>query len=155
MKLLFALTTSLVWMSTASAAELAPFTTDGCSSFPDGKPTNQSLWLDCCVRHDLAYWKGGTYEQRLEADLALEHCVAKVGEPEIAKLMLQGVRTGGNPLFLTAYRWGYGWPFGRGYQALTEEEVAQVDRRLELLERALKQMRESLLRGTPVAPSTP
>lgn len=134
---------ALLWMTAAAGADLAPFTSDGCSSFPDGTPVNQSLWLDCCVRHDIAYWKGGTYEERLAADLALEQCVAKAGEPEIAKLMLHGVRTGGNPYFLTLYRWGYGWPFGRGYKALSAEELDQVRKRLEALEQTLKEFRES------------
>ena len=135
---------ALLWMCTANGAELAPFTSDGCSSFPNGTPVDQSLWLDCCVRHDIAYWKGGTYEERLDADLALEQCVAKAGEPEIAKLMLQGVRTGGNPFFLTPYRWGYGWPFGRGYKALASDEVEQVRTQLATLERTLKDVREAL-----------
>lgn len=125
-------------------ADLAPFTSDGCSSFPNGTPANQSLWLDCCLRHDIAYWKGGTYEERLDADLALEQCVAKAGEPEIAKLMLQGVRAGGNPFFLTPYRWGYGWPFGRGYQALTEEERGQVKAKLAALQLLLKETQDTL-----------
>jgi len=135
-----------VWSTTASAADIAPFVSDGCSSFPDGTPTNQSLWLECCVRHDLAYWRGGTYQERIDADLALEECVAGAGEPQIAQLMLQGVRTGGSPYFLTTYRWGYGWPFGRGYQALTRDELAQVAKRLESLETTLREARESLLR---------
>src|SRR4030095_15157940 len=97
------LLSALLWMSAATGAELAPFSSDGCSSFPDGTPVNQSLWLDCCVRHDLAYWKGGTYDERLDADVALEQCVAKAGEPEIAKLMLHCGRTGGNPYLLTLY----------------------------------------------------
>jgi hypothetical protein len=139
---------TLLWLSSAAGAELAPFTSDGCSSFPDGTPVNQSLWLDCCVRHDLAYWRGGTYEDRLSADLALEQCVAKAGEPEIAKLMLHGVRTGGNPFFLTPYRWGYGWPIGRGYKALSEEELDQVRERLAALEQTLKQIREALKPAT-------
>jgi hypothetical protein len=139
----FALAVSL-WSSTSSAAEIAPFTSDGCSSFPDGTPTNQSLWLECCIRHDLAYWRGGSYQERIDADLGLEKCVAAAGEPEIAKLMLQGVRTGGSPYFLTTYRWGYGWPFGRGYQALTSEELAQVAQRLTSLEKTLRATRESL-----------
>jgi hypothetical protein len=145
---------AILWLSTllclnsAVGAELAPFTSDGCSSFPDGTPVNQSLWLECCVRHDLAYWRGGTYEERLNADLALEQCVAKAGEPEIAKLMLHGVRTGGNPFFLTPYRWGYGWPIGRGYKALSDDELDQVRMRLEALERTLKEIREALKPAT-------
>jgi hypothetical protein len=126
------------------AEDLLPFTSDGCSSFPDGTPEHTSLWLDCCIRHDLAYWKGGSYQERLDADLALEQCVAAAGEPGIAKLMLQGVRAGGSPWLLTPYRWGYGWPFGRGYQALTPAERAQVGRHLQTLEQLLRSARESL-----------
>jgi hypothetical protein len=130
------------------AAELVPFTSDGCSSFPDGTPQNQTLWLNCCVRHDLAYWKGGTYQERLDADLALERCVAAAGEPDIAKLMLQGVRAGGSPLLPTPYRWGYGWPFGRGYQALTADEWVQVKKQLASLEAQI----QSVLQTVPHAP---
>jgi hypothetical protein len=147
MKYLFAIA-AMLWASLASA-ELAPFTSDGCSSFPDGTPANQSLWLDCCVRHDLAYWRGGTYEERLKADLALEQCVAKAGEPDIAKLMLQGVRTGGSPYFWTLYRWGYGWPFGRGYQALSAEELSQVRAQLKSFEQLLQATREQLEEASP------
>ncbi|WP_216662021.1 hypothetical protein [Niveibacterium sp. COAC-50] len=49
--------------SVAWADTLKPFTTDGCSSFPDGTPWQQTLWLDCCVKHDIAYWIGGTKEE--------------------------------------------------------------------------------------------
>ena len=134
----------LVCVGSVRAAELAPFTSDGCSSFPNGTPANQSLWLDCCLRHDLAYWKGGTYEERLDADLALEQCVTKAGEPEIAKLMLQGVRAGGQPYFLTPYRWGYGWPFGHGYKALSDEEKVQVKAKISALQQVLKEMQDAL-----------
>ena len=133
----------LGWSIVGSAAELAPFTSDGCSSFPNGTPQNQNLWLTCCVRHDFAYWKGGTEQQRLDADLALEQCVAKAGEPTIASLMLQGVRAGGSPSLPTTYRWGYGWPFGRGYQALTAEELAQVKTQLEALQAIINEVMES------------
>ena len=34
------------------AAELAPFTTDGCSMFPDGSGKDKELWLSCCEDHD-------------------------------------------------------------------------------------------------------
>ena len=134
----------LVVASIADAADIAPFTTDGCSSFPDGTPKNQALWLNCCIKHDLAYWKGGSYQERLDADLDLEHCVAEAGEPDIAKLMLQGVRAGGSPFFPTPYRWGYGWPFGRGYQALSDDEKNQVAGRLAEIEAMLGEMRKTL-----------
>lgn len=110
----------------ASAAELRPFELDGCSSFPDGTAQERELWLSCCVAHDYAYWQGGTYEERVVADNDLQACVAAVGEPHIARLMLAGVRVGGTPYLPTRFRWGYGWTFPRGYKALTEEELIQI-----------------------------
>jgi hypothetical protein len=38
------------------------------------------------------------------------------------------VRIGGSPYLNTPFRWGYGWPFGRGYKALTAAEMEQVKR---------------------------
>ncbi len=125
---------------------LKPFTSDGCSLFPDGTYEQQSLWMECCIRHDIAYWQGGTQAQRLAADEALEACVSRVGEPEVAKLMLAGVRIGGSPYFPTWYRWGYGWPYKRGYAELTEAEKQQIKRevqRLKLILQGLEQTLES------------
>lgn len=109
------------------AGELRPFTSDGCSSFPDGTPTQQDLWLSCCEQHDYAYWKGGTYEERLLADERLQSCVAEVAEDELALLMLAGVRVGGSPFLPTTFRWGYGWSCPRYYDALTDSEKKQVE----------------------------
>lgn len=103
-----------------------PFNSDGCSLFPDGTLRQQTLWLSCCEAHDRAYWQGGTYQQRIAADLALQQCVDQVGEPEIAQIMLAGVRVGGSPYWPTSFRWGYGWPFGRGYQPLSAAELELI-----------------------------
>ncbi len=108
--------------------QLKPFTTDGCSDFPDGTPEHRDLWLKCCIAHDRKYWIGGTYAERLQADLELRQCVSAVGEPAIADLMLAGVRVGGSPYWPTRFRWGYGWPYTHGYRALTPEEIEQVRR---------------------------
>ena len=118
--------TLLFITSPAMAEALQPFTSDGCSAFPDGTFEQKQLWLSCCTAHDYAYWQGGTYEQREQADLALQHCVAQVGEEEIALLMLAGVRVGGSPYLPTPFRWGYGWPFPRPYGELSDEELEQV-----------------------------
>ncbi len=123
---------------------LKPFTTDGCSMFPDGTYQQQSLWMECCIRHDIAYWQGGTEPQRLAADQALERCVSQVGEPEIAKLMLAGVRVGGSPFFPTSYRWGYGWSYQRGYKPLSEEEKRQVANELQRLRLILQGLEQAL-----------
>jgi hypothetical protein len=136
----------------ALADDLKPFTTDGCSDFPNGTPSQQSLWLDCCVRHDLAYWKGGTEAERLTADRALQRCVAQTGEEKIAELMLAGVRAGGSPYYPTSYRWGYGWPYLRGYQALSDEEIDQVRRQLQRLEAMLHDFSIHLEGGQPAQP---
>ena len=54
----------------------------------------------------------------------------KTGNPKLAALMFQAVRAGGEPYFPTWYRWGYGWPLGRGYQELSPEEEEMVAEKL-------------------------
>ena len=131
----------LLCLSASAHAEgLTPFTTDGCSLFPDGTAAQQSLWVHCCIRHDLAYWKGGSEQQRLDADNALHQCVAQTGETGIAKLMLAGVRAGGSPTSIMPYRWGYGWPLLRGYKALTAEEKKEVEQQLQRFEIMVKSL---------------
>ncbi|KGJ94449.1 hypothetical protein [Colwellia psychrerythraea] len=108
------------------AETIKPFSSDGCSAFPDGTYQQKELWLSCCTAHDYAYWQGGTYEERLIADEQLQQCVANVGEPKIANLMLTGVRIGGSPYLPTPFRWGYGWSYPRPYKPLTPEEKRQI-----------------------------
>ncbi|WP_143730312.1 FAD-binding oxidoreductase [Microbulbifer sp. GL-2] len=126
--LLFSL--SPVW-----ALEIEPFQTDACSVFPDGTIEHRELWINCCLAHDYAYWKGGTYEQRKLADENLKVCVASTGEGELALLMLVGVRIGGTPYLPTPFRWGFGWPYLRGYKALTLEELEVIERSENLREK--------------------
>lgn len=110
------------------AGRLQPFHSDGCSLFPDGTLADKTLWQECCVEHDLAYWRGGTREERERADARLRDCILeKTGDRALAGLVFDGVRAGGAPVFPTWYRWGYGWNFGRGYKALTAEEQGQVE----------------------------
>jgi hypothetical protein len=110
-----------------STTELKPFTSDGCSLFPDGTVEQQELWLTCCVAHDFDYWQGGSATQRERSDARLKQCVKEVGEPIIASMMLAGVRVGGSPYLPTPFRWGYGWPYPRGYKVLSESERQQVE----------------------------
>jgi hypothetical protein len=106
---------------------LKDFTSDGCSLFPDRSVINNKDWCDCCLEHDIAYWQGGTKEQRLDADQKLKDCVlSKTNDPILAEAMYQGVRFGGSPWFYNWYRWGYGWSYEPKYQALTLEEQRQV-----------------------------
>jgi len=118
--------TTLFSINVAHADTLKPFSSDGCSAFPDGTFEQKELWLSCCIQHDYDYWQGGTYQQRLTSDLDLKMCVATVGQPEIAALMLAGVRVGGTPYLPTKFRWGYGWSYPRLYGELSESELKQV-----------------------------
>jgi len=110
------------------AQELSPFSSDGCSAFPDGTPADKTLWLSCCTAHDVAYWQGGNYSERLKADQNLRSCVADAGQPEIAQLMLAGVRVGGTPYLPTTFRWGYGWRYLQVSKPLTESDLLEVVR---------------------------
>ncbi len=116
----------VILSNTANAENIKPFTSDGCSAFPDGTTKDKKLWLACCKAHDYAYWQGGTYWQRLEADKALQQCVIEAGETSIANLMLAGVRFGGSPYIPSTFRWGYSWPYPRLYKALTADEIKQI-----------------------------
>ncbi len=49
----------------------------------------------------------------------------------VAAVMRVGVVIGGSPLWPSSFRWGYGWPYPRGYGELTAEEAAQAEDLLE------------------------
>lgn len=113
-------------------SEISPFRSDGCSLFPEGTLIDKGLWEECCIEHDIAYWQGGTAAERREADERLRDCIeAKTSDAILAKVMYDAVRAGGSPMFPTWYRWAYGWPMGRQYRPLSEEERRQVTRQLE------------------------
>ena len=77
--------------ATALAAELHDYTSDGCSLFPDGTLQERSLWCECCFNHDLAYWRGGSQQERKTADLALRSCVLESTKNNaLADLMYRG-----------------------------------------------------------------
>jgi hypothetical protein len=107
---------------------LQPFSSDGCSLFPDASVISGKDWCSCCFEHDIAYWRGGTEAEREAADRALEACVvAKTGDAALGRLMYAGVQAGGSPYFFSWYRWGYGWSYDRKYQALTAAELGRAD----------------------------
>lgn len=130
---LFLVISLLVSAGCASAgSRLGDFRSDGCSLFPDSSPDQRSMWCDCCFLHDIAYWKGGSAEDRLLADEALRTCVReRTGNKVLANVMFEGVRVGGHPVFPNWYRWGYGWNYGRGYKPLTEQELRATADKLE------------------------
>ncbi|MDD2848233.1 MAG: hypothetical protein PHP95_07225 [Desulfuromonadaceae bacterium] len=133
---LFALLTAITLSSCANgrpshSASLAPFTSDGCSLFPDGTSKDRDRWCDCCQAHDFAYWQGGSDDERQQADALLRACVlTRTGDNVLAETMYLGTRAGGHPAFPIWYRWGYGWPYGRGYKRLSGREKLQVQEML-------------------------
>ncbi len=129
----------------ATPRRLRPFTTDGCSAFPDQGLGQRQDWHDCCVAHDMAYWHGGGAEERAAADLALRRCVeARTGSPALAETMYLGVRAGGSALFPTSFRWGYGWRFDHPNAPLDEVEREIADQEM-----------DRWLRANPEAPTPP
>jgi len=134
------LVTCCVLFSAGSLADqeaLSAFATDGCSLFPDGSWASPNLWCDCCLAHDKIYWRGGSEEEREQADRGLEACVQKNSDNAwLASAMYVGVRLGGGPYWPTWYRWGYGWDYGRGYGSLSD---AESDAAIALLQEYPKQ----------------
>jgi hypothetical protein len=119
-----------MWSCSADS-KLKPFTSDGCSLFPDSSLISENDWCSCCFEHDISYWKGGTDAERKTADEVLRDCVAgKTGNTTLANAMYDGVRLGGSPYFYNWYRWGYGWDYSRKYQALTAAETDRADQLL-------------------------
>jgi hypothetical protein len=82
-----------------------PFKTDGCTCFPSGG------YDECCVRHDLAYWYGGSNEEREAADIQLMKCAADKGYPKTGIILRFGASVGGVSWLSTPFRWGFGWKY--------------------------------------------
>jgi hypothetical protein len=96
-----------------------PFTTDGCSLWPDG------AWRECCIVHDVSYWCGGPATRR-EADRRLRACVDERSGAVNPLLMYYGVRLGGSRWVPLPWRWGYGYPWP--YRAPAEKDPPQQER---------------------------
>ena len=117
-------------------ADLRNFTSDACSMFPEGIGDNKQLWCHCCFEHDKVYWRGGNSKERKQADKELKACVKKAKNRNVARLMMAGVRVGGTPYFPTKFRWGYGWPYLRGYKEVSAEEDAMTSLKMEEYEQS-------------------
>lgn len=108
---------------------LRPFKTDGCSSVsPDGTIGRPTLWQHCCVEHDIAYWYGGTLQDKKDADSALNQCVSDVFSGIFGRAMEVAVYIGGGPDLHTGYAWGYGWNHIRGYHELSQQDQDEIQR---------------------------
>jgi hypothetical protein len=85
-----------------------PFESDACTWFPDGK------WASCCATHDVAYWRGGSWRERLAADGRLTSCMWDRGASVLAGVVWVGLRVGGHSLVPHPKRWGHGWSYPQG-----------------------------------------
>ena len=84
---------TLLFCGFAFAGDIHDFTSDGCSLFPDGNIKDRGLWCQCCLVHDIAYWQGGTKEDRKHADEALRDCVLeRTRNKALANMIHKGVR---------------------------------------------------------------
>jgi len=116
----------------ALASDLNEFVNDGCGLFPNSTLEDRSFWCECCFNHDMAYWRGGSEQERKEADKSLYACaLERTGNKTLAETMYDAVRFGGSSVFPVGYRWGYGWKNSREYKPLTENEQKQVVSRLD------------------------
>lgn len=95
------------------------FTTDGCSGgitwFYRTFLRRDPPWERCCEEHDTHYWRGGSWLDRLKADIGLYECMCHKTTPLRAWIYFIGVRIGGTPWLPTTYRWGYRYDWPRGY----------------------------------------
>ncbi len=161
----------LLWVSVANskagAAEITSFSTDQCSMFAEEDfviPKKENLswyqqnnnskavkvdWSQCCVAHDLAYWMGGSENQKALADNELSVCIRSSYRQQAGidsvytGHILWAVQQFGGPLVFGSpstysFRWGYGWPIGTPFRSLNTEErqqvVSELQKYLELLQ---------------------
>lgn len=93
--------------------ELPPiaFYQDGCTAFPDWLPGHN--FYEACLNHDIAYWLGGSEEERTLVNRALAEQVRPLGPlgPFLAPIMYTAVQYGGNSWISheLGSEWGYGW----------------------------------------------
>lgn len=125
--------------------EIFSFSSDGCSAYPDGLPhTEEYEWLHCCMTHDMAYWAGGTHEEKVKADAQLGQCVAEASTVSHGRMMEMGVIIGGVPYISTSWRWGYGWNRMISYKELSQDEKEQVIREFDSILDEIENYRQYL-----------
>ncbi|NNL56738.1 MAG: hypothetical protein HKO71_03225 [Pseudomonadales bacterium] len=126
-----------------SDGRLMAFASQGCANYaasiyagdvslaPESNAAPASNWCDCCIEHDIAYWRGGTSQQHDQADARLRDCVArKTSDQALANQLYQDLRSGGSAYFFDGYRWAYGWSDERQYRALEQHELLIANRLL-------------------------
>ena len=122
----------LILCSLNAQASVTSFATDGCTHFANGTHAQPTLWKQCCVLHDLAYWAGGNVEALDEVDLNLRECVASTGPRTIAEIMYWGIRLGHlSSHAIRGEQWGNAWSeTERRTTKLSVDEIDQLQNEL-------------------------
>lgn len=114
--------------------KLKPFISDGCPrlakmiSYP-----REDHWQLCCVEHDKSYWKGGSLEDKQKADSAFHSCVSERGSPDAARLIYYSLRSVQKSS--QVQNWGNGWMIPRNTSSHTPEELTEVKKQEELIDK--------------------
>src|SRR5665647_529188 len=127
-KLLISIFLLAAAITSVSAREIKPFTTDYCTGYFEGTRSHPGLWKDCCLEHDLYFWAGGSSQERNQADKRLRACVADKGTPIHARLIYWGVKLGSkSPIKIKGKHWGNGLSDSPTYLSLTPEQVRVIE----------------------------
>jgi hypothetical protein len=88
-----------------------PFKYDGCTFFPDS--FLESDFTLACLNHDIAYWHGGTQEERAVVDQKLKAAIYESGffGKMVTYPVYFSVRLFGDSFLTKAVSadWGFGW----------------------------------------------
>lgn len=87
--------------------ELAPFYSDGCTFFSEGNKRYD--WSECCLKHDIDYYFGGTRKRRRQVDRELKTCVKNKANKTLAFIMHTGVSLGHLSPIKSKYAWNKAW----------------------------------------------
>lgn len=110
-----------------SKNSLSSFKSDGCSMFPESSFKDSPQLQACCIEHDFQYWKGGSSNEKVDADKTFKQCVSQVRDNKegLAKLMYWAVHLFGRPGSGLPFQWGYGWKKNRKYHPLPKSSYVE------------------------------
>lgn len=112
-----------------STGPVTAFQSDQCTFWPDHAFDKD--WSECCYRHDLFYWAGGSSSERVKVDQELKSCIKKHSGSFNAHLMFAGVRLGSlSPVKFKGKQWGNAWGDEIRQTPLKKKEVRQLERSL-------------------------
>ena len=112
----------LFWVGVVNAQTIKPFSSDLCTHYPNhNKKGSLRPYTECCFRHDLEYWIGGSRADRRRADKNLMACFEEKSTVGRSKIVHAGVR-----IFGKKY-WGYAWKYTKpAYWEITPAQKEKV-----------------------------